>query len=267
MIFWVFSSKVFDYLPIRKTRYSGNRSIMQHAFPPLKSACFLRKEMRYYTEIVLEKEEKTQALNTSLLNLPQIDILGTHLFVSEREKNFKIPYLVEMAEVDDGHMVVVNLQRALNFLITKLMQEDILDIHDLSMHKAAHLPPVICANDLKFDVITKKFQPHLLVIHPIVQCDSNKNAFFPQIRESWVFDHLIDAISYRRGGQRATLIFYALNTGIEAIVPNIQSQDDYSKILIEALKSGVELITAKIDVKNNSLLTLSFDNIFSQEGI
>jgi sugar fermentation stimulation protein A len=239
--------------------------MMQQNLPFLKTGCFLRKEMRYCTEIVLDKQEKTQALCTTLLALPQVDVLGTQIFVSERDEHYGIKYVLEIAEVDEGHLVLTNLNRTLSFLMNAIMQDNMLDIHELSMHKAVQLPPVICANDLKFELITKNFQPHLLIIHPIFKVEQNNEAYFPQEKASWVFDHLIDAISYRRGGQRATMIFYVLNTGIKTIRPSLDPQDDYGKILMEAIKSGVEVITAKLDIQDHRVISITFDDLFSYD--
>ena len=235
---------------------------MQHRLPALNSACFLRKDMRYCTEVMLDDQTKSQALSTSLLNLPGVDVLGTTVYVSARDRYFKVPHVVEIAEVDYGHKVMANLNRALVVLMDAIKEKDFLDIHELSLHKASHLPPMICANDLKCELITKKFQPHLLIIHPIVKAEASRDAYFPQIKESWVFDHLIDAISYRRGGQRATLIFYIINDGVDRVRPTPETHDDYSKILAEAVRCGVEILTAKLEITTQSELRVSFDKLF-----
>lgn len=237
---------------------------MHKSMPPLRKGCFIKRNNRFIVDMVLDKSEKKQAISTCLLSMPQVDVLGTNILMSERDKTFKIPYIMELAEVDGGHIVCVNMNRALHFLINEMIKKANFDFHDLSLEKALQLPPTITANDLKLDLISKNFQPHLLLIHPIFSSDTSGVSLFPQEKLTWVFDHLIDAISYRRGGQQASMIFYSLHAGTTTIKMENPS-NDYSKFLNEAIKSGVKIYCAKLKINEKNEFSIDFSDIFQNQ--
>jgi len=78
-----------------------------------------------------------------------------------------------------------------------------------------------------------------------------------------MFDPLIDALSYRRSGQKATLIFYILHSQVDAVhLTGGAIEGDTVKILKEGIRSGMRVLTPKICASDPSKMELSFQDRF-----
>ncbi len=237
---------------------------MNYEFPDLIKAKYLSKNKRYIIDCSLEDpQESAQALTSALFSLPEVDQIGTPILLSKREPFHRIPYLLEWARVEEGGLVFVNIAKAVALMMDDLIRHKNQDLHDLCAFKMDQLSPVFCRNDLRLELMTKNFQPHLVLIYPIAQKHEDNKFFFGRPGDAWMFDPLIDALSYRRSGQKATLIFYILHSKVEGIhLPAGALQGDTVKILKEGIRSGVNILTPKICAYSPEKMELNFKDRF-----
>ncbi len=237
---------------------------MHYEFPDLTRSTYLAKNQRYIMDCRKdETQESVQAITTALFPLPGVDAIGTPIFLSKREPFHRIPYMVEWAQVDGGALVYANIAKAVALMMDDLIRDQAQDLHDLCAFKIDQLSPVFCQNDLRLELMTKHFQPHLVLIYPIVQAHEDNKFFFGRAADSWMFDPLIDALSYRRSGQKATLIFYILHSKVDAVhLMGGALEGDTVKILKEGVRSGVNILTPKICADSTDKMELDFKDRF-----
>jgi DNA-binding sugar fermentation-stimulating protein len=237
---------------------------MNYEFPELIKATYLSKNQRYIVDCTLDDPQKgAQAISSALFSLPGVDQIGTPIFLSKRESFHRIPYLVEWAQVEGTGLVLVNIAKAVALMMDNLIRDQNQDLHDLCAFKIDQLSPVFCQNDLRLELMTKHFQPHLVLIYPIVQQHEDNKFFFGRTGDAWMFDPLIDALSYRRSGQKATLIFYILHSNVEAVhLTGGALEGDTVKILKEGVRSGMNILTPKICTNSPEKMELHFKDRF-----
>jgi len=237
---------------------------MNYEFPELIKASYVAKSQRYIMDCKLDKTEMSaQAISTALFPLAGADQIGTPVFLSKREAFRRIPYLVEWAQTEGEGLIFVNIPKAVTLMMDLLIQDQSMDLHDLCVFKLDQLSPVFCQNDLRLELMTKHFQPHLVLIYPIVQKHESNKFIFGRPEDSWMFDPLIDALSYRRSGQKVTLIFYILHSQVEEVhLTGRGVEGDTVKILKEGIRSGMRVLTPKICSSDPSKMELSFQDRF-----
>ncbi len=237
---------------------------MNYEFPELIKATYLAKNQRYIMDCHLEgPTQDAQAITTALFPLPGVDRIGTPVFLSKREPFHRIPYTLEWAQSEDGGLVFANVAKAVTLMMDNLIRDQNQDLHDLCAFKIDQLSPVFCQNDLRLELMTKHFQPHLVLIYPIVQQHEDRKFSFGRPVDSWMFDPLIDALSYRRSGHKATLIFYILHSNVDAVhLTGGALEGDTVKILKEGVRSGMNILTPKICANNPEKMELSFQDRF-----
>lgn len=221
----------------------------------------IKRTDRYCIECALEPSGlEVRCLCTTVLPLPGVNIVGTPVELKEQELTPKtLPYTLEKAQVDGGAWVILNVRSALSLLLSEIINSKIIDLHDLSRYKMSQIAPIVSSNDLKIDLMTKNFQPHLLIIYPIFECSPDGVWEFGSRRDAWLFDYMIEMISYRRTGHKATLILYGLHSGLKKIKMAHENKNDYVKILKECLSSGVELLQARLIAGSDGQTELFFD--------
>jgi DNA-binding sugar fermentation-stimulating protein len=238
--------------------------IMHYEFPDLIKATYQSKSQRYIMDCHLEDHDlSAQAISTALFGMPEIDRIGTSIFLSKRESFHRIPYLAEWAQTSEHGLVFINIAKASALMLDLLIRDQDQDLHDLCSFKLDQLSPVFSQNDLRVELMTKRFQPHLVLIYPIFQHHEDNNFFFGRAGDSWMFDPLIDALSYRRSGHKATLVFYILHSQVEHVhLSGGALEGDTVKILKESIRSGLRIITPKIITTEPSKMELSFNDRF-----
>lgn len=223
---------------------------------------FIKRTERYCMECAVDPSGlEVRSLCTTVLPIPGVNILGTPVALKELQLTPKtLPYLVEKAQVDGGHWVMVDLRGAIEILLKEMLDRQVIDLHELSRYKMSQVAPVVSSNDLKIDLMTKNFQPHLLVIYPIFEASGDGEWGFGSRRDPWLFDYLIEMMSYRRTGHKATLVLYGLHSGLKKIKMASGEQNDYVKILKECLHSGVEVLQARLIIGTDGQSELLFDS-------
>lgn len=236
---------------------------MQYEFPDLIKATYLAKNQRYLSECQINSSPISEKMiTTTLFGLSALSEPGVSVFISKRESFHRVPYLLEWVSVSDDHFIFANLAKAVPIMLDVLIKDKNQDFHDLCIFKLEQLPPVFCQNDLRLELMTRHFQPHLVLIYPVMKSDQGSKFFFGAQEDSWLFDPLIDALSYRRAGHKATLIFYILDTKVETIHLMSEQEGDTVKILKEGIRSGINIVTPKICAEDPFKMELSFTDRF-----
>jgi DNA-binding sugar fermentation-stimulating protein len=222
----------------------------------------IKRTERYCIECAIEPSGlEIRTLCTTLLPLPGVDILGTKVQLKAQQLTpTSLPYVLEKAQVDNADWVSLNLREAINMLFTEMLNNQIIDLHELSRYKVAQMAPIISSNDLKIDLMTKNFQPHLITVYPIFESGIEGHWQFGSRRDAWLFDYMIEMISYRRTGHKATLILYGLNSGLKKMSISDAINNDYTKILQECLNCGVELLQARLVYGDDNQAELFFES-------
>lgn len=244
------------------TSNADKLSINMTAPQSITMATFLKRTDRYCMECALTPSGlEVRCLCSTLLPIPGMGVVGTAVQLKEQDLTPKtLPYSIEKAQVDGGAWVTVNVREAIGLLLGELINRQVIDLHELSRYKMSQIAPVISSNDLKIDLMTKNFQPHLIVIYPIFESSTEGAWEFGSRRDAWLFDYLIEMISYRRTGHKATLILYGLNSHLQKMLLADDKKNDYVKILKEGMASGIEVLKARLVVDDKGQRDLFFDS-------
>ncbi|MBM4222480.1 MAG: hypothetical protein FJ161_01560 [Gammaproteobacteria bacterium] len=236
---------------------------MQSNLSKCISANFVSVSDRFLIQCSIEENGQSRNINSIASNLIQtspFEIPNAKLWLSEREPFRKIPYMVEYVETDSHAVIMTNVTQSIEWVLEKALREDILDLHSLCSYKFGQIPAISCVNDLRLELMTKNFQPHLVIFYPIMEVHNENTFLFGYPPSYWMFDPLIDALSYRRSGQKATLIFLILHSDVDEIGLVPQPAGDTIKLLKESMKSGMNVLTPKINLHKDGSSSISLQD-------
>ncbi len=209
------------------------------------------------------KDEQYKVLSTSFFPINQSEKKIRSVYIVPRPFNQKLPFLAQWLEYETGELVFIDFPHAVEHMMRTFISSESADLHDLCAFKIDQLPGVYSQNDLRMELMTKKFQPHLICIYPVLNNNHGSDFVFGHPSDNWMFDPLIDALSYRRSSQKATLIFFILNQSVEQITLAAgDEQSDTVKILQEGIRSGLEVATPKIISMPGEEMNISFQKRF-----
>ena len=210
---------------------------------------------------VLVKRYKRFLADVKLLNGEQITIHcpntgsmkncqnpgSTIWFTASLNKNRKFPHTLQLIEVDRGILVGVNTGLANKLVLESIQNNKIEKLHGYS--KVRTEVPYGRENS-RIDILLEGagLQDCYIEVKNVSLGTETGEGFFPDSVTVRGQKHLKELISVKESGARAVLFFCVQHSRVQSVAPAYEIDPVYSKLLIEAMKCGVEVMAYRSEV-------------------
>lgn len=228
--------------------------------------CFLNRKHRYIFECLLENQERTSALCRHLFPMTQTALLGSHFFAEKRDRYEQVPYLAKYFLSKDQKKVFVDLHVVFKKLLQKVLLGNCPGVSDVRLLPHFQLSPIIGPQDCKVEFINHLGQSTMMIVQPVFHTNEKGQGVFPQENSPWALDFLIDAIGHRHNGHQSIVIYLSLYSDPQSLEITSQIDPEYTRLLEEARKVGVQITSAQTLLDEHGHVSVSFHQEAAFEG-
>lgn len=232
--------------------------------PPLRSATLLKRYKRFLADIEFAdgQQETIHCANTGAMT--GCAEAGNRVWFSTSDNpKRKYPHSWELTETQQGHCICVNTARA-NTLAVEAIQNGI--IKELQRYEQLQTEVRYGQENSRIDILLKSPSKPTCYIevksvtllderyspHDDVACNSGQG-YFPDAVTTRGQKHLRELTEMAKSGSRAVLLFAVLHSGIEKVSPALHIDANYSLLLKQAQKEGVEVLCYKAVLSRNEI--------------
>lgn len=222
----------------------------------LTEAILLKRHKRFLVDIAVSKTDRRTIYCPNTGSMAGCEILGSRIwFSSSTNPRRKYPYTWELVEVDGGHLVLVNTQRA-SGLVKEAVQEGIIEELNGYPQLECECECVTSTSHKRFDF---KLSGHTnqedcyVEVSPVTLGDEINRGFFPDSLNFKAARQVRELIEIKQQGARAVLMCPVLHTGIVRVFPADHIDPDFGKALRDAVNIGVEIIAYGAQINLSSI--------------
>lgn len=222
---------------------------------PLCEAILLKRQKRFLADVAVSKTDRRTIYCPNTGSMAGCDILGSRIwFSTSANSRRKYPETWELVEVDGGHLVLINIQRATQLFEEALdngVIEELVGFSEIEQDSQT----TYCNNRFDFKLKHPGEPECYLDICPVTLGDEIHRGFFPDSLNFKAARSIKELIVMKQQGYRSILFCPVLHTGIQRIFPADHIDPDFGKALREAVNIGVEIYaySAQIDLKSATL--------------
>lgn len=218
----------------------------------LTEAVFLKRVLRFMTEIVLPNRQKLMIRCPNIGEMKGCDILGTKIWYSNAVGYNCLPTW-ELAEADGGFLVSINPELMKPLVIDALKHNFITELRDYNvLHAGGHYDQFRS----QFLLLEKNQQQCYMGIEQVIVSNELGDGFFPGSIGDGI-ENLYALIQAKEDGHRAILFYCVMHTGIKNIKPAVHIDPEYYKLLLRAMATGVEVLAYRVSI---NLETIELSN-------
>ncbi|GAD78498.1 DNA/RNA nuclease SfsA [Vibrio ezurae] len=218
--------------------------------PPLQSGTLIKRYKRFLADLTLDdgSEITIHCANTGAMTGCAEPGSKVWFSTSDNPKR-KYPNSWELSETKAGHRICVNTIRA-NTLAVEAINNGV--ICELSGYKDLKTEQKYGSENSRIDILLSdenKADCYVEVKSVTLLSDEEEQlGQFPDAVTTRGQKHLRELMEVQQSGQRAVLLFIVLHSGIEKVSPALHIDGQYSVLLEQAQKAGVEVICYKADL-------------------
>lgn len=210
---------------------------------PLTQGVLLKRYKRYLVEIIINNQEHRTIYCSHKGAMTGCDTLGSRIWFShESEHERSLPDILELVEVDAGHLVCVNTQKTVPLLMEGIENGIVEELQGYTVIDSTS--PIL--DDHEFDLALD--DNCFVNINSVTLGDEIHRGFFPDAKMEKAVQQLNALIHAKSLGHRAVLIYCVQHTGIDRIFPADHIDSQYGSCLRQALIAGVEIYAYKVDI-------------------
>ena len=213
---------------------------------PLTEAVLVKRYKRFLTDVTLENGEEITVHCPNTGSMKNCQYPGKRVWISDSgNPKRKYRFTWEIAEVGNGALAGINTHRA-NALVKEALQDDV--IKELSGYDEIKSEVKYGAENSRIDfLLTSASRPDCYVEVKSVTLgpddgDDSGLGYFPDAVSTRGQKHVRELMEVKQQGARAVLLFCVQHSGIRSVSPADHIDEEYGKLLREAVKQGVEVM-------------------------
>lgn len=223
--------------------------------PPLQEALLIKRYKRFLADIRLPDGtvRTIHCPNTgAMTGCAQPD--SRVWYSTSDSKTRKYPNTWEIVESEQGHKIGINTGFA-----NRLVEEAILagKVDSLSSYRSIKREVRYGAENSRVDLVLCDSETqadcYVEIKNVTLLCEQGLGAF-PDAVSTRAHKHLRELMQVKKKGLRALLIYCVQHEGIERVVPAAWIDQQYSELLTQAKKEGVEVIALKAKFSSNEII-------------
>lgn len=228
--------------------------------PPLKSATLIKRYKRFLADIVLPNGEQTTIHCANTGAMSGCATSGDTVWYSHSDNpKRKYPCSWELTQTRQGHLICVNTIRANQLTVEAIQQQQ---IEELLGYDSLQTEVKYGQENSRIDILLRspnrpdcyiEVKSVTLLAQPEENTHLEGQGFFPDAVTKRGQKHLRELMEIAQRGERAVLLFAVLHSGIEKVSQAHHIDADYSFLLKEAIKVGVEVLCYKAELDQHEI--------------
>lgn len=231
--------------------------------PKLHPAKLIKRYKRFLADIELPNGEVTtiHCPNTGAMTGCAEPGFKVWYSISDNPKR-KYPGTFELAQNDQGHLIGINTGRA-NHLIVEAISND--KIKELIGYQHCKTEVKYGQENSRIDIcLSDDNKPDCYVEIKSTTLLIDSFGYFPDAVTTRGQKHIRELMTLISAGKRAVLFFCVQHTGINKVQVADFIDEEYAKLLQQAMAIGVEVICYSCDINENNIeITKKLNFIFS----
>ncbi|WP_413283786.1 DNA/RNA nuclease SfsA [Vibrio sp. MA40-2] len=228
-----------------------------HFEPKLECATLIKRYKRFLADIELPSGEvrTIHCANTGAMT-GCADPGNTIWYSTSSNQKRKYPNSWEISQTQQGDMISINTIRA-NTLAVEAINNNI--ISELKGYETLKTEVKYGSENSRIDILleSKNTQPCYIEVKSVTLLGAQGIGYFPDAVTTRGQKHLRELTEMVNNGNRAVLLFAVLHSGIEKVSAAHHIDANYSLLLEQARKAGVEILCYKADISMNSMQLIS----------
>jgi len=226
----------------------------------LQPATLIKRYKRFLADVILEDGSETTIHVANTGAMTGCATAGDTIWYSTSDNpKRKYPFSWELTQTQSGDLICVNTIRANQFVAEALNNNIISELLGYN----TIIPEKKYGNDnSKIDFYLTNNSDGLADAYVEVKSctlldnsftkNSSGQGYFPDTVSTRGQKHLRELIEVAKNGDRAILLFAILHSGINSVSAASHIDEKYAKLLLNAKKEGVEILTYKVQFKNTA---------------
>lgn len=222
--------------------------------PPLESGLLLRRYKRFLADVQLDDGRLLTVHCANTGAMTGCADPGTRVWYStSNNPKRKLPHSWEIAQSPHGDFICVNTAQA-NRIASALIEAG--EIAPLAGYKRLRREVKYGAEGSRIDLLLEDDArpPCYVEVKSVTLLDSQRQdgqGYFPDTVTTRGAKHLRELMAMKAAGHRAVLLFMVLHSGIEKVSPASQLDPQYSMLIDQSIRAGVEILCYRPHVDVN----------------
>lgn len=231
----------------------NENSEKMHFEPKLKSATLIRRYKRFLADIELpDGENRTiHCANTGAMS-GCAEPGNTVWYSTSDNPKRKYPNSWELSQPANGDFICVNTLRANNLAVEAINGNVISELLD---YDNLRTEVKYGSENSRVDIYLESEDkvPCYVEVKSVTLLDENGQGYFPDAVTTRGQKHLRELTEMVNNGNRAILLFTVLHSGIEKVSAAHHIDANYSLLLKQAKKVGVEILCYKAEISTRGI--------------
>lgn len=229
--------------------------------PPLQNGMLISRYKRFLTDVALPDGSTLTVHCANTGAMTGCADPGTRVWFSTSDNpKRKLPNSWEIAESPRGHFICVNTARA-NQIARELIEQG--ELAPLSGYQRLRTEVKYGEEGSRIDLLLEDdHQPACYIeVKSVTLLDATRDdgmGYFPDAVTTRGAKHLRELMAMKAAGHRAVLLFMVLHSGIEKMQAASHIDPDYSLLIEQAVRAGVEILAYRPHVGVNGLSAQGF---------
>jgi len=220
--------------------------------PPLQPATLIARYKRFLADVITPAGEKLTLHCANTGAMTGCATPGDTIWYSTSDNpTRKYPHSWELTETRQGHWICVNTLRA-NSLVKEALTRQI--IPELSGYPTLRAEVKYGAEKSRIDFLLQADDRIncYIEVKSVTLLQLSKG-YFPDVVTVRGQKHLRELAKIAENSERAVLFFAVLHSGIESVSPARHIDAHYAELLVQAQRSGVEVLCYKAQLSPTGL--------------
>lgn len=221
--------------------------------PALQSGRLIKRYKRFLTDIALDNGEVLTIHCPNTGSMKNCLFEGNRVwFSTSNNAKRKYPHTFELMETDVGHLIGINTGRA-NALAEDAIHRGV--IAELQGYSQLSREVKYGQENSRIDILLTGDNQQKCYIE-VKSCTllEEGTGFFPDAVTKRGQKHLRELIEMVQLGHRAVLLFVVQHSGIHTVKPASHIDPQYTDLLKQAVKHGVEVLAYGTKLSNDEIL-------------
>ncbi len=207
----------------------------------LKEATLLKRYKRFLADVSLDDGNTLTIYCPNTGSMMNCNVLGSRVWYSEiQDSGRKYPHTWELVEVDGGHLVGIHTGRS-NHLVREAIESGV--IKELQGYDSIRGEVRYGNQNSRIDFLLEKNDERCYVeVKNVTLGEADGKGYFPDAVTTRGAKHLQELMDMIQEGHRAVLCYCVQHTGIKEVRPAVHIDKDYTQLLQEAHKKGLEIL-------------------------
>ena len=214
----------------------------------LMSGVLVKRYRRFLADVRLSSGEQITIHCPNTGSMKNCQKPGSTIwFTASGNKNRKYPHTWQLIEIDSGVLVGINTGIANRLVLESIQNKTVEKLHGYSK-KRVEVP--YGYENSRIDILLEGagLKDCYIEVKNVSLGSETGEGFFPDSVTVRGQKHLKELMSVKESGARAVLFFCVQHSKVESVAPAHEIDPVYAKLLVEAMRCGVEVMAYRSEV-------------------